>query len=48
MSFWLSHVPAARMEAFWRMVHAALTPGGVVYLIDSAHERQRTPTCRVT
>jgi demethylmenaquinone methyltransferase/2-methoxy-6-polyprenyl-1,4-benzoquinol methylase len=38
MSFWLSHVPAERMEAFWGMVGAALAPGGCAYVIDSAHE----------
>ncbi|MBS0321858.1 MAG: class I SAM-dependent methyltransferase [Proteobacteria bacterium] len=38
MSFWLSHVPAARMDAFWATVRRALAPGGVAYVIDSAHE----------
>jgi SAM-dependent methyltransferase len=34
-SFWLSHVPQARFEQFWRLVRAALRPGGRVFLIDS-------------
>ncbi len=38
MSFWLSHVPAERMDAFWTMVRRALAPGGVAYVIDSAHD----------
>jgi demethylmenaquinone methyltransferase/2-methoxy-6-polyprenyl-1,4-benzoquinol methylase len=38
MSFWLSHVPAERMAAFWGMVGAALAPQGCAYVIDSAHE----------
>jgi SAM-dependent methyltransferase len=42
MSFWLSHVPATRFEAFWSTVAAALAPGGTVYLIDSAHEPTST------
>jgi SAM-dependent methyltransferase len=33
--FWLSHVPAARFEGFWRMVRSALRPGGRVFLVDS-------------
>jgi SAM-dependent methyltransferase len=35
-SFWLSHVPERRFDAFWRMVRTALRPGGRVFLIDSA------------
>jgi SAM-dependent methyltransferase len=42
MSFWLSHVPAARFEAFWSTVAAALATGGTVYVIDSAHEPTST------
>ena len=42
MSFWLSHVPAARFDAFFANVAAALAPGGSVYLIDSAHEPTST------
>jgi ubiquinone/menaquinone biosynthesis C-methylase UbiE len=34
-SFWLSHVPEARFAEFWRLVRAALAPGGRVFLVDS-------------
>lgn len=34
-SFWLSHVPEERFEAFWRTVRAALAPRGRVFLLDS-------------
>ena len=34
-SFWLSHVPDSRFEAFWARVRSALRPGGRVFLIDS-------------
>ena len=33
-AFWLSHVPASRFEPFWRMVDAALAPGGRVFFVD--------------
>ena len=33
--FWLSHVPEARFEAFWRLVRQALHPSGKVFLVDS-------------
>jgi demethylmenaquinone methyltransferase/2-methoxy-6-polyprenyl-1,4-benzoquinol methylase len=36
MSFWLSHVPLARFDAFWSMVRDALAPQGVAYIVDSA------------
>ena len=42
MSFWLSHVPMARFEAFWRSVSSALAENGVAYVIDSAHEPTST------
>lgn len=35
-SFWLSHVPPARVEAFWQLVRDALAPGGRVFFIDNA------------
>jgi demethylmenaquinone methyltransferase/2-methoxy-6-polyprenyl-1,4-benzoquinol methylase len=41
-SFWLSHVPEARFDAFWRTVSAALAPGGAAYLIDSAFDPTST------
>jgi SAM-dependent methyltransferase len=37
-SFWLSHVPPARFNAFWAMVRDALAPGGRVFLIDSRRD----------
>jgi ubiquinone/menaquinone biosynthesis C-methylase UbiE len=33
--FWLSHVPAERLDAFWRMIAAALRPGGKLFFVDS-------------
>ncbi len=33
--FWLSHVPADKLSAFLNMVHAALKPGGRLFIIDS-------------
>jgi demethylmenaquinone methyltransferase/2-methoxy-6-polyprenyl-1,4-benzoquinol methylase len=33
--FWLSHVPHARLDAFWRKVRRALEPGGRVFFVDS-------------
>jgi demethylmenaquinone methyltransferase/2-methoxy-6-polyprenyl-1,4-benzoquinol methylase len=42
MSFWLSHVPGVRFDAFWAMVARALAPGGSAYVIDSAHEPTST------
>jgi len=35
--FWLSHVPEERFDEFWRLVRAALAPGGRVFLVDSGH-----------
>jgi len=34
-SFWLSHVPPERFDAFWAMVAQALKPGGRVFFIDN-------------
>lgn len=42
MSFWLSHVPHARFDAFWATVRRALAPGGFAYVIDSAHDPTST------
>ncbi len=33
--FWLSHVPASRLSRFLKTVHAALKPGGRLFLVDS-------------
>ena len=35
-SFWLSHVPQERFDAFWGLVRSALRPAGRVFLIDSS------------
>ncbi|HXY80585.1 MAG TPA: class I SAM-dependent methyltransferase [Gaiellaceae bacterium] len=35
-SFWISHVPAARFEAFWSLVRSAVRPHGRVFLVDGA------------
>jgi SAM-dependent methyltransferase len=37
-SFWLSHVPPARFDAFWTLVRSALRPGGKAFFIDSLLE----------
>jgi len=42
MSFWLSHVPPARFESFWTTVRRALAPGGIAYVVDSAHDPTST------
>ncbi len=34
-SYWLSHVPPERFEAFWDRVAACLAPDGRVFLIDN-------------
>jgi SAM-dependent methyltransferase len=34
--FWLSHVPDAVFDDFWRQLRAALRPGGRVFFVDSA------------
>lgn len=41
-SFWLSHVPPERFEAFWQRVQNALAPNGRVFLIDSVHKKEAT------
>jgi len=42
-SFWLSHVPEERFDGFWRLVRAALGPGGRLFLVDSgAGDRAHT------
>jgi ubiquinone/menaquinone biosynthesis C-methylase UbiE len=41
-SFWLSHVPPERFEAFWEMVRGALNPGGRVFFVDSLRSELST------
>jgi len=44
-SFWLSHVPEDRFDAFWALVRSALRPDGRVFLIDSpSGDRAHTGT----
>ncbi len=44
-SFWLSHVPEDRFDAFWALVRTALRPGGRVFLVDSSSgDRAHTAT----
>src|SRR5262249_61372488 len=53
-SFWLSHVPPERFDAFWALVRQALRPGGRFFLLDSRHEPtstavdHRLPECTAT
>jgi demethylmenaquinone methyltransferase/2-methoxy-6-polyprenyl-1,4-benzoquinol methylase len=42
-SFWLSHVPRARVPAFWAMVRRCLRPGGRVFFVDNRHDPTRVP-----
>lgn len=41
-SHWLSHVPPERLESFWRMVRAALAPGGRVFFVDALYDETST------
>ena len=41
-SFWLSHVPPERFEAFWNTVNRLLAPKGRVFLIDSLYKKEAT------
>jgi SAM-dependent methyltransferase len=41
-SFWLSHVPPDRFDAFWDRVRACLAPGGRVFFVDSRPEPTST------
>jgi demethylmenaquinone methyltransferase/2-methoxy-6-polyprenyl-1,4-benzoquinol methylase len=43
-SFWLSHVPDDRFDAFWAVVASRLRPGGRVFLIDGLREQSSTAT----
>ncbi|HTP98074.1 MAG TPA: methyltransferase domain-containing protein [Casimicrobiaceae bacterium] len=42
MSFWLSHVPDDRFDAFWAKVRASLADGGSAYVIDSGWDMTST------
>jgi ubiquinone/menaquinone biosynthesis C-methylase UbiE len=41
-SFWLSHVPPERFDAFWSLVRSCLAPGGRVFFIDSQYVQAGT------
>lgn len=41
-SFWLSHVPSVRFDAFWRLIADALKPGGRVFFLDSLPAQSST------
>lgn len=40
--FWISHVPADRLDGFLRTVGAALVPGGKVFFVDGRREPTTT------
>jgi demethylmenaquinone methyltransferase/2-methoxy-6-polyprenyl-1,4-benzoquinol methylase len=42
--FWLSHVPAERLDSFFATVAAALRPGGTLGIIDSRREQLSSAT----
>lgn len=44
-SFWLSHVPASRFEAFFDLLDRALHPTGRIFFIDNKGQSQ-TPSVR--
>jgi len=46
-SFWLSHVPPERFQAFWTTVRRALAPGGRVFFVDSLRTVESTATDHV-
>jgi demethylmenaquinone methyltransferase/2-methoxy-6-polyprenyl-1,4-benzoquinol methylase len=41
-SFWLSHVPRERLDAFWGLVRQALRPGGKAFFVDSLFTPEST------
>ena len=41
--FWLSHVPADKLSGFLRSVHAALKPGGRLFIVDSREPDRANP-----
>jgi len=41
-SFWLSHVPLDRFDAFWETVRSCLAPEGRVFFVDSRFEATGT------
>jgi len=47
MSFWLSHVPDDRFDAFWTTVRTAIAPGGSAYVVDSGWDLTSSATNHV-
>ena len=43
-AFWLSHVPPAAFDGFWRTVRSLLKPGGRAFIVDSLLEQTSTAT----
>lgn len=41
-SFWLSHIPPARFDDFWKTIHDATHPGGGVFFVDSLPVQEST------
>ncbi|MGZ3668081.1 MAG: class I SAM-dependent methyltransferase, partial [Ktedonobacterales bacterium] len=41
-SFWLSHVPPERFDAFWDLVRSAVKPRGRVFFLDSLYNDSST------
>lgn len=41
-SFWITHVPDERLDAFLSTVSAALRPGGTIFWVDSRREQTGT------
>lgn len=41
-SFWISHIPPEKFEAFWSMVGRALKPGGRVFFMDTLPNKKAT------
>ena len=46
-SFWLSHVPPERFEAFWNLVRSCLKPQGRVFFLDSRYQETSTAADRL-
>jgi demethylmenaquinone methyltransferase/2-methoxy-6-polyprenyl-1,4-benzoquinol methylase len=42
-SFWISHVPRARLASFWALVRACLVPGGRLLLVDNRNDPAPAP-----
>ncbi len=45
-AFWLSHVPPAQFESFWKIVEQSLKPGGKVFFADTLRHGIKTVGAR--